>query len=196
MTRLFSVVALAALAACSGSYDERVREEIHQATPASATAVVHVTNIAGSVRVEGWNKPSVDVQATKYGYDAQELRSITIGVRKEGDAIFVTTTYGSGMHRGGVRYRIFVPAGASLKISNVTVETQAGEIVADLGTVSENRSIDLQATTGAIQLSIAPDSNARIEAHSTVGAFSSDIPDVVQSRENIVGARAGGEIGS
>jgi hypothetical protein len=209
MTRLFSVVALAALAACSGSYDERVREEFHQATPASATAVVHVTNIAGSVRVEGWNKPSVDVQATKYGYDAQELRSITIGVRKEGDAIFVTTTYGSGMHRGGVRYRIFVPAGASLKISNVagaieaagvrgnvTVETQAGEIVADLGTVSENRSIDLQATTGAIQLSIAPDSNARIEAHSTVGAFSSDIPDVVQSRENIVGARAGGKIGS
>jgi hypothetical protein len=209
MTRVFPAAALLALGACNGSFDQRVHEDVHQTIAAAPAAPIHVENVAGSVRVVGWSKAAVDIQATKYGYDEQALRAVTIGVRKEGDAIFIQTSYGGGTHSGGVRYRLSVPTGASLDISNIAgavdingvsgdvrVETQAGEITADAGRVAGNRSIDLQATTGAIKLSIAPGSSATVDGSSTVGAFASDIPGISTSRENIVGMRASGRIGS
>lgn len=209
MSRILPVAALLALTACSGSFDERVHERVQQAIPMSAPGTVNVENIAGTVTVAAWTKPVVEVEATKYGYDVQELRSTAIEVRKEGSSIFIATRYGSGMHHGGVRYDIRLPETASLHVSNVagridisgargdvTAQTQAGTIVADLGRVAGGRSVDLQATTGAIRLWIAPDSDAGIDAHSAVGAFSTDIPNITQSRENIIGMRAAGTIGS
>jgi len=198
-----------ALQACSGGLGERVRENVHRTVAAGGAPIVRVDNVAGAVRIDGWNKPFVDVQATKYGYDEAELRSIAIDVGRQGDEVTVVTRYTGGVHGGGVRYRIAVPAGASMRISNIAgavdssgvrgdldVETQAGKITADAGIVSASRSIDLRATTGAITLTIAPGSSARVEAESTVGDFSSDIPGVSQERRNIVGSRGGGVIGS
>ena len=183
--------------------------EVHQSIAAGASPAVEVDNIAGSVQVEGWPRPLVDVQATKYGYDAEELRGVTIEVRREDGGVSIATRYASGVHGGGVRYRVSVPEGASLRVSNdagavdvdnvvgdLVVETQAGKITADAGRVDATRSISLHATTGAIALTIGPGSNATVDAASTVGNFSSDVPGVTQTRENIVGARGGGTIGN
>jgi hypothetical protein len=197
------------LQACTAAFGERARESVHRTIAAGSAPIVRVDNVAGAVRIDGWNKPIVDVQATKYGSDEGELRSIAIDVSRQADEIAIVTRYGGGVHRGGVRYRISVPSGASLRISNVAgavdlagvagdidVETQAGEITADAGIVRGSRSIDLRATTGAITLTIAPGSSARVEAQSTVGDFSSNVPGVTQERRNIVGAGGGGTIGS
>jgi len=197
------------LQACNGGFGERVRENVHQSIAAGSAPTVRVDNIAGSVRIDGWSKPFVDVQATKYGYDDRELRSIAIDVGRQGDEVAIATRYSGGVHGGGVRYRISVPSDASLRVSNVAgavdlagvrgdldVDTQAGEITADAGIVGGNRSIDLRATTGAITLSIAPGSNARVVAESTVGDFSSDVAGISQERRNIVGSRGGGTVGS
>ncbi|HVR45362.1 MAG TPA: DUF4097 family beta strand repeat-containing protein [Candidatus Binatia bacterium] len=208
MIRFVCGAAIVALAACSGAFGERAREDFHQALDVSAGATVHVDNIAGSVKIAAWSKPIVDVRATKYGNDAPELRSVTIEVRSAGKDVFVKTNY-QGLHHGTVRYRIAVPADASLDISNVagtvdlagtggdvTVETQAGAITADVGRVAGNRAIDLRATTGAVELSIAPNSDASIAASSAVGDITSRIPGVAASRENLIGARASGMIGT
>lgn len=197
------------LAACNAALGERVQEDFHQAVAAGSAPAVHLENIAGSVRVEAWSRPIVDVEATKYGNDTRDVRSITIDVRKEPGQVSIVTSYAPGEHGGGVRYRISVPADASLRIGNVAgavdlsgvrgnvdVETQAGEITADVGDVSGSRAIGLRATTGAITLTIAPGSSARVEATSTVGDFSSDVPGIARQRENLVGARGGGTIGS
>jgi Putative adhesin len=202
-------VALLGLAACSGAFGERVREQFHSTIATGDAPLVRVQNVAGAVRVDGWSKPVVDVNATKFGHDAQDLRNILIGVHQERSGISIVTTYTGAMRGGGVRYRIFVPEGASLWIDNVAgavdlagvrgnvdVETQAGTITADVGRVAGDRSVDLRATTGAITLAIAPESSASVEAESTVGDFSSDVPGVTQRRENIVGAQGGGTIGS
>ncbi|MGC9993518.1 MAG: DUF4097 family beta strand repeat-containing protein [Candidatus Cybelea sp.] len=209
MIRAIGLGALLALCACSGSFGERVHEQFHQAVDSGATPIVHVDNIAGTVQIVGWTKPIVNIAATKYGYDASELRSVTISVNREGNGIFVVTTYGDGNHTGGVRYRISVPAGASVQVGNVagavsvgaitgnvSVETQAGTIEANLGRVDGDRAIDLRATTGAITVRIAPESSATVNAESTVGGFSSDISGIEQSHENVVGVRASGKIGS
>jgi hypothetical protein len=197
------------LQACSGAFGERARENVHQSIAAGSAPAVRIDNVAGTVRIDGWSKPIVDVQATKYGSNESELRSIAIDVARQGDEIAIATRYSGGVHGGGVRYRISVPSGASLHITNVAgavdfegvrgnldVETQAGEITADAGNVAGNRSIDLRATTGAIKLTIAPGSSAKVTAESTVGDFSSDIPGVSQERRNIVGSRGEGTIGS
>jgi DUF4097 and DUF4098 domain-containing protein YvlB len=201
--------ALLVLGACTGEFGDRVQEQSHQSVGVSGTPTVHVENVAGAIRIIAWNKPAVDVRATKYGYDADELRSISIAVHTESNNVFIITKYAGGTHEGGVRYAISVPANASIDAKNiaglvevsgvqgnVAVETQAGEITADLGTVAGNRSIDLRATTGAIRLSLARESSASVEATSTVGAFSSDFPQISQSRENVVGSKASGKIGS
>jgi hypothetical protein len=202
------LLTLVALGACSGALDERVREQFHSTIEAGPRPVVRIDNVAGTVRVDGWPRDVVDVEATKYAYDAQELRTITISVRPEEGGVAIVTTHLPGV-RGGVHYRIHVPVAAALDVSNVAgaidisgvagnldVVTQAGEITADAGLVAGDRSIDLHATTGAITLSVAPASSASVEAESTVGAFSSDFPGVAGRRENVVGERGDGTIGS
>ena len=209
MIRAIGTAALLALYACAGSFGERVHEQFHQAIDSGATPIVHVENIAGTVQIAVWAKPVVNIVATKYGSDASDLRSITISVNRAGNGIFVVTTYGDGDHGGGVRYRISVPAGASVQVGNVAgavsvgavtgnvnVETQAGSIEANLGRVDGDRAIDLRATTGAITVRIARESNATVNAESTVGGFSSDVSGIEQSHENVVGVRASGTIGS
>jgi Putative adhesin len=207
--RILAILTTAGLCACSGSFSDSAREAFHQTVSVGAGAVVHVENVAGAVRVDAWPQASVDVAATKYAHDADALRDIHIGVRKEGSDVFIETSYGGGMHGGGVRYRLSVPADASLQIRNVVgavelagvrgnvhVDTQAGDITAAVGRVAGNRSIDLGATTGAVALTIAPGSDAKVAALSTVGRFSSDVPGVSQRRENLVGASGSGTIGA
>jgi DUF4097 and DUF4098 domain-containing protein YvlB len=209
MRLMFSPVLLASIVGCTAAFGERAQEDVHQVISAGRTPVVHVNNVAGSVRIQGSSKSAIDVTATKYGYDRQELRSININVHKQGNSIFIETIYGGGVHHGGVRYRITVPADASLQISNtagavdiagvggdVLVDTQAGKISANVGRVDAYRTIDLRATTGAVTLDIAAGSSAVVTASSTVGDFSTDVPGIAKSRQNLVGVQGGGTIGS
>ncbi len=198
---------LLALAACAGG--DRVREQTHRTLSVGDRPNVSVQNVAGTVRIDAWQKPLVDVVATKYGNDIGDLRDITIDIHQEGDAVNVATRYSGGAHQGGVGYQISVPAGASVHVQNVAgavdlaglsgnvvVGTQAGRITAALGKVEGDRSITLGATTGAIELLIARDSSASVEVSSTVGHFSSSFPEISQSSENVVGVRAAGKVGS
>src|SRR5215472_12736121 len=98
------------LLACNGAFGARVHESVHRTIAAGAAPIVRVDNVAGSVRIDGWNKPFVDIQATKYGHDVGELRSIAIDVGREGDEIAIATRYAGGVHGGNVRYRISVPS--------------------------------------------------------------------------------------
>jgi len=209
MLRGFFVVAAVTLCACSGAIGERFHEQFHQTLDSGKAPTVKVDNVAGTVAIETWAKPSVDVSAEKYGYDASEVRGITIDVGRGPDGISIKTRYQGGNHNGGVRYTITVPEASSLEIGNiagsvrlagvtgnVVVEMQAGTIDAQLGRVDGDRSIDLRATTGTVALRIARDSSASLEASSVVGSFSTDFPGIDQSRENIVGSRAGGKIGA
>jgi DUF4097 and DUF4098 domain-containing protein YvlB len=201
--------AFLALSACSGTFGDRVREQFQRTVTTGPSPLVRVDNVAGEVWVQGWTKPVVDVNATKYGYDVQELRNISIDVRPEEGGLTIATTYSGGTQHGGVRYVISVPTDASVRINNVagkvelagvlgnvTIETQAGAISANVGKVAGERTVDMSATTGAITLTIAPESSATVDASSTVGNFTSDVPGVSQTRENVIGARGTGTIGS
>jgi DUF4097 and DUF4098 domain-containing protein YvlB len=209
MSRTIAAGAMVALSACSVNLGDRVHETSRQAIESGATPVVHVDNIAGAVTIEPWEKPTVDIVATKYGAHVEDLHNVTVGVHRAGDEIFIVTTYSGTTNHGDVRYKISVPTGASVQVSNVAgmtsvgavtgnvnVGTQAGAIEVNLGRVDGQRTIDLSATTGAIALRIASDSSASVDASSTIGGVSSDVPGISQSRENLLGARASGKVGA
>jgi Putative adhesin len=203
----FALAAAAVLTACGLGPD--LRESVHQTLPASGTAVVHVTNVVGEVRVSPWKRNAVDINATKFGHSMADLNRVAIDARSDSGNVTIATKYSGGSGGGGVSYTLQVPENASLEIENVTgtvalegvlgnvsATTQTGEITARLGRVAGNRTVDLGATTGSIKLSIAPDSSARIDASSIIGSFSSDFPDISTNRSNVVGTTATGTVGS
>lgn len=199
--------ALVALAACS--LGPEIHETLHQSIPATGTPTVHVSNVAGTMKISAWSRPGIDLLARKSAHSPAGLRNIHIDVRTQGHDVFITTHYAGADRSGGVSYTIAVPADAALDLrnvagtitvrgvrGNVTAATQAGTIGANLGKVAQNRAVDLSATTGTVDLTIARDSDATVTAHSTVGAISSDFASVSENRSNLVGSDASGKIGS
>jgi hypothetical protein len=177
------------LAAC-GYGGSEATQPFHQQVPTPPAVTVHVRNAVGTIEISTWDKAAVDVSGTKYGHDAAALRDLTVDVHHDASNVFVSTV-DKGLDRGGVRYAIVVPRGASLDVENVT-----GTIRADLGNVSGKRAIHLRTITGAITLALAAGSSAAIVARTTVGEVSSVFPQVVSLREHVVGASAGGTLGS
>ena len=197
------------LCACAGSLGQSVHASFHEAVSSGAAPVVHVDNVAGEVRIAPWSRAVVDIDATKYGADEAELNKVRIDVHRQGNAIFIATSYAAMVRNGGVRYRISVPLGASVQIANtagsvtigaiggdVGTDTQAGSVDARLGRVDGHRSIDLYATTGTITLRIARDSSATVHAQSNIGSFVTDFSTVTQTRRNFVGVTADRRIGA
>jgi hypothetical protein len=194
-------------ALCACSLGSEVRGSFQQSVATGAAPLVRIRNTVGEVRVTGWEKHSVDVDAIKSAHTMDELIAIHIDIASQGNTVTIETKY-RGPARGGVRYDISVPAGASVDIENatgaahvdgvsgnVTAVTQTGEVRADLGRVTGTRSVDLTATTGSVRLTIDPDSDAKVDARTSVGSFESDFPSISEQRENVVGARASGTIG-
>ena len=158
-----AAAAALSLGACAGVMEDRVHEDVRETVRAGPAPVVHVDNIAGEVRVEGTPGSAVEIAATKYGYDENDLKRTRIGVQVTGEGVFIDTTYSGGAHRGGVRYRIGVP-GAPRSRSG-TCRRRGGKRCerrrhggdagrgdrADAGRVAGSRTIDLRATTGAIK---------------------------------------------
>lgn len=194
-----------ALAACSGT---QVREPFHQSISTGAAPIVRIDNSVGEIRVTGWQKHSIEIDAVKDGMSVDAVRNINIDAQSQGNTVTIATKY-RGFASGGVRYTISLPAGSSLDVNNttgairidgvdgnVTAGTQTGEVDASVGRVSGQRAIALTATTGSVRLDLDPNSDARVDASTTIGDVKSDFPSIGSSRENVVGASASGTIGS
>ncbi len=206
MVRWLALAGLSiAFAACSGT---QVREPFHQSVSTGAAPSVRIDNAVGEIRVTGWQKHSIEIDAVKSGMSADAVRNIDIDVQLRGDTVTIATKY-RGFASGGVAYTISLPAGSSLLVNNatgtigingvdgnVTAGTQTGEVDASVGRVTGRRAIALTATTGSVRLHIDPNSDARVDAQTRIGDVTSDFPSISTSRQNVVGAAASGTIGS
>jgi len=192
MRALLSVISLlaavSALPACGFS---NVHETVHRTVPTTGSPAVRVRNAVGGVTINAWDKPEVDVEAVKSARSIEGLHSIAVDVATGNSGVSVTTVNNNGdfWNAGGVRYTIMVPANSSLDVSNdtggvriygvrgnVTARTTTGGMQADLGRVDGRRNIDLRVTTGGIEVTIARNSNATLDLHTTVGGVSSAFP--------------------
>lgn len=206
------ILTLIAFAGCSGNAlsSDRVQEPFHQTASLAGIRLVSVDNTAGRVRISASSAPQIRIDAVKRGPDEASVSRIHIEVSKNGDTLAISTRYDSGgFSRGNVNYTIELPPSTAIQVSNtagtttitgaagdVTASTQAGTIDVTMARVSGNQNVDLSATTGTVTLTIPKNADARVDAHSTVGGFSSDFPSVTGTREHVVGVRASGKIGS
>ncbi|HYP54093.1 MAG TPA: hypothetical protein VEQ42_11165, partial [Pyrinomonadaceae bacterium] len=105
---------------------EEFREEFHQSYPLSPTGRVSLENINGSVRITGWERNEVKLDAVKRSHTRERLAEAEIRVETTADALRIKTRYpersfiqdGNGRRYedpASVDYTLTVPRGARLE---------------------------------------------------------------------------------
>jgi hypothetical protein len=141
MKKIYSPLLLGLLLAPAFSFSVRAaeKEEFHQTFPLPSQGRFSLDNVNGDVRITGWDKAEVQIDAIKKAKSAEALEKIKIEIDAGKDQITVKTRYpkGKGGENGGsVEYTIFVPRGATLKK------------IADV-----NGSVFIKEVTGAVDVS-------------------------------------------
>jgi DUF4097 and DUF4098 domain-containing protein YvlB len=109
----------------SGARDA-VREEFHQSYPLSARGRVTLKNITGAVRIVGWDRAEVRVDAVKRAETRERLEEARISVEASADSVNIETRYPEDAFRyergdtrrrnaASVDYTLSVPRGARLE---------------------------------------------------------------------------------
>jgi hypothetical protein len=186
---LISSVLVIPLAACSFD-NNRVSGRIHQSVAMPDGGSLVVSEGAGTIRIEAWDKPLVTVDATAYASDTTALRQIRIDVTRTPEGVAVSSAYtGSGLlsRSGDVNLVIHAPASANLELSSsagvitvrgsrasVKARTSAGQIDVRMALVEGVQQIALRATTGQITLSIPRSSSATVDASAMIGSSTNE----------------------
>jgi Putative adhesin len=211
--QLAAVLVILALSGCAGVRfsESRVHESFDKTVPSAGVTMLHLKNVAGTIRIEAWNKPQIQIHARKSAPSIDALNALHVEVQEANGVVNVITRYdpGFGVSRGGVEYALMVPGSLNLQVentagtmtlagltANVSASTRAGTIEATMARVGGNQNIELKTTTGTIELRIPKDSNATVTAQSTVGSMDSDFPGVTSHMQHLIGAGGGGKIGN
>lgn len=212
MHKLVAMVILLALCGCAGGgfSKNNVHERFAKTLPASGVTALHLKSVAGTVRVQAWDKPQIRIDAVKSAPDKDALNGLRVAVDETNGTVEISTQYdgGFGASRGGVEYALMVPSGLNLQIENtagtitlaglagdVSADAKAGTIEATMTRVAGNQHIELNATTGTVTLRIPKNSDATVQAQSTIGNFESDFPGLTRTQRHLVGEGANGTIG-
>lgn len=215
MTARFpALLAALCLAGCVDSSTfggHNVEVRIHRTLPAAGATHVSVANISGSIVIDGWNKPNVDVSALEYGSGQGAIDRTHVTIERSGSAIVVKTRYDSGggfFERSGaeVDYTIHVPKSANVSVSNVSgpttmsglsgnvdAEEVSGRLDASLGRLAGKRNIHISAISGRVTVRIARNSDARVDASTISGDVNLFFPS--DTHQGMVGNAATGQIG-
>jgi DUF4097 and DUF4098 domain-containing protein YvlB len=167
----------------------QVTEELHQTYPLAATGHVSVHNVNGSVRITGWDRAEVKLDAVKRGRDQQALQEASIVIDARADSIDIRTRYpqdGSHHNAAGVEYTLSVPRGAELsRISTVngqiTIEGVAGTVRANSvnGAITATRlegDADFSTVNGRVELDFEKFQARSLKASSVNGGLSVALP--------------------
>ncbi len=190
----FSVVATATcallaatIAGCVGGH--QVRVPFHQMLAVHRKVQFSLNNPVGTIQIDGWNRPSVEVAGDKTGPSRAAAEAIAIDIVQTGSAIAVRTHYPGGIQQGGATYVVHVPADTPLDVqgsagtlriegmrSDVKAAMQAGTISVAMARLTGTQRVDLRGTTGTVQLLIPHTSNATIDAQTSLGKASLRVP--------------------
>jgi DUF4097 and DUF4098 domain-containing protein YvlB len=173
---LTALVALSFLATGAGvmtQQSEMLREEFHQTYALAADGRVSLGNINGSVRVTGWDRNEVKVDAVKTAYRRDRLDEAKIEVRADTSSIHIETEYpnrtltftdgeGRSNNPATVEYTLMVPRNAridSIELINGNLDVDG--ISGDVKASSINGRVSAHELMGEVKLSTI---NGKLEA--------------------------------
>jgi len=144
-----------------------------------------VNNVSGPVRVEGWDRDTIEVHYVKQARGQQALEDFRIEILNEGDTLKVRPVYSSqaGFRFGPVSFDLKVPSTLrQINVHSVSGRIEVQNLSADIeqelesvsGSIFTDRSGNLRAksTSGGIKFSFAGD---RLNAKSISGTINGKI---------------------
>ncbi len=155
------------------SGDGTLTEEFHQTYPLSAGGRVSLSNINGQVKITGWDRAEVRVDAVKRARTPEALRDARIRVNAGAGSVHIETEYDQSQwerrdgdrhehHVARVEYTLSVPRTARVENINIVngpleIENLSGEVEAS----SVNGGVTARGLSGRVRLSVV---NGRLEA--------------------------------
>jgi hypothetical protein len=146
-----------------------------------------VNNVSGPVRVEGWDRDTIEVRYEKKARGQQALQDFRIEILADGDTLKVRPLYGSQPFRfGPVSFDLKVPSSLrEIRVHNVSGRIEVAGLSTDIaqdletvsGSISTDRSGDLRikSTSGGIEFSFA---GSNLHAKTVSGAINGRIRDL------------------
>jgi len=118
---------------------------------------LEVENIAGEIRIQGWENDTVHVRYTKRGPTEQSIRNLKVVVETSGNALRIKrdTLHKSFRDTGSIAFEIHVPE----KVTEIVAESVSGDI--EITGVVSGISQELKTVSGKIETSKAADLVAR-----------------------------------
>ncbi len=174
--------------------DEQFREEFHKTYPLAATGRVELSNVNGSIKITGWDRNEVKLDAVKSADAQEKLAGIDIRVDATADSIRIKTKYPNcedhGCNNpGSVQYTLMVPRGARLdEIKAVNGDVDIDQISGEVDGSSVNGRvtgknlggrIDLSTVNGDVDAALSPErmkSTEPVKLHSVNGRVEATIP--------------------
>ncbi|HEX7177090.1 MAG TPA: DUF4097 family beta strand repeat-containing protein [Pyrinomonadaceae bacterium] len=158
-------------------------EEFHQTYQLAPGGRVHLENINGDVRVRGWDRPEVKVDAVKYAHTRERLEEARIEVDVTPQSVHIETRYpyrstnwtsdheGRRNNPATVEYVLTVPRGAlisQIELINGALDMEG--LTGDVRASSINGKVTARDLTGPVRLSTI---NGPLEA--TFASFTNPI---------------------
>lgn len=167
-----AVLLLAAAPVWAGPLPASYDETFQQTYPIPARGDVTLTNLNGSVRIEGWEKNDVEVHAVKRSLgQTRDLQRVRIDVEVQPRALHIRTRYPEdNPAEVEVEYRIKVPYQVSLsrvETINGSVLVSGMEGAGDLRTV--NGDVDVFESSGRFS-GKSTNGHVRVELRKLAGA--------------------------
>ncbi len=182
---LGALCALLLTAAAHGAVlDERFRDEFHQTYPLAAAGRLSLENINGNVKITGWDRNEVKLDAVKTADAKEKLPRIQIQVDAQPDSIHIKTKYQDcedhGCNNpGSVEYTLMVPRGARLdRIGLVNGDLVVDQINGEVRATSVNGRVTGTSLGGRTDLSTV---NGEVGATLTAARLKSTEPVRVHS---------------
>lgn len=148
---------------------------------------LELNNVSGPVRVEGWERDTIEVHYVKKARGQQALQDFRIEILADGDTLKVRPVYGPQAFRfGPVSFDLKVPSSLQqIRVHNVSGRIEVANLAEDIeqdletvsGSIATERSGNLQAksTSGGIEFSFAGD---RLYAKTISGSINGKIRDL------------------
>ena len=160
-----TVLGLATFAAAAKS--DRTTESFSHTYPLAADGRVSLSNVSGKIRITGWERNEVQLEAVKYADSQEDLQAIRIDIDARPDAIEIETKYPHHFfddhHSVRVEYTLSVPNGARIdSVKLVSGDLRLEDLRGDVDASSVSGEIRAAGLTGAVHLSGV---SGRIEAN-------------------------------
>jgi DUF4097 and DUF4098 domain-containing protein YvlB len=155
--------------------------EIHRSMDAAADGTVSITNVAGSVDVQGWSRKQVEING-ELGDDVEELT-----FERDGDEIEIRVKTKRRHSRDiDAKLVIKVPAGSSLEINTVSAEIEVAGVTGEQSLESVSGDIATEVHASDVEAnSVSGDLEVEGDNKSMRSRFSSVSGDI--DTENLAG---------